>query len=351
DCPMAAISFIDKERQWFKASRGLTLDDVPQKLVFCTHTMLEDDVMVVTDAAADPRFCESPFVTGKLGIRFYAGAPIVSPGGYPVGTLCVFDRQPKTLTPQQQKALSIMSQQIARLLELRIKNKVLKSRASQLVQGEKDLFQKTLLRQEEERFTISTELHENIAQGLAATKIYLEMAGQNSADQKLLLQEGKNILSGLIEEVRQLSRSITPSTLKNFDLEALLTTLLQQFSSETGMQTELLYEGDATLPADTVLALYRIVQEQLENVRLHADASRVCVNVNAFRRIDISIRDNGVGVNTSLLQKGTGINKMLTRVEAMNGVLDINGSPRNGCLLTVSIPLPPELEPQLASAS
>lgn len=351
DCPMAAVSFFDKDRQWLKASRGLPVNELPRKFGFCDHTVLRKGVTVIPDAAADQRFRHHPLVTGKTGVRFYAGAPILSPGGYPVGTLFVMDRQPKALDAPQQKALTTVANQIARLLELRLKNRVVQSRASQLIQVEKELMQKTLHRQEEERFAISTELHENIAQGLAATKIYLEMASHPGADAQLFLQESKNLISGLIDQVKQLSKSISPSTLKEFDLEELLTVLLRQFAGETGMQTKLFYEGETALPPDAILAIYRIVQEQLENVRQHAGATEVCVNVTAFQRMDISIRDNGVGLNTSLLQKGTGMQKILTRVEALNGVVDINGSPRHGCLLTISIPMAPEQSLRLAPAS
>lgn len=104
--PIALMTLIDEDRQWFKANRGLDgVTETPRELAFCDHAIRDDQVMEVPDATRDSRFREHPMVTAEAGIRFYAGAPIAMPSGERVGTICVIDRRPGALTPQQQAAL------------------------------------------------------------------------------------------------------------------------------------------------------------------------------------------------------------------------------------------------------
>ncbi len=116
--PMGAISFVDDDRQWFKAALGMNMTETPREVAFCHHTIQQSDVMMVEDARLDSRFHDSPMVSGE-GWRFYAGMPFESPDGYSVGSLCVLDRVPRSLTPDQKNALRILAGQVNARLELR----------------------------------------------------------------------------------------------------------------------------------------------------------------------------------------------------------------------------------------
>lgn len=117
--PIALISLVDCDRQWFKAKLGLEASETPRDIGFCAHTILQSDLLIVPDATQDPRFANSPLVTGSPHIRFYAGAPLINPEGYALGSICVADRQPRTLDAQQQAALVTLARQAVTQLELR----------------------------------------------------------------------------------------------------------------------------------------------------------------------------------------------------------------------------------------
>ncbi len=120
--PMAMISLVDRDRQWFKARVGLEITETPREIAFCAHAILGTEVMIVPDAQADARFAANPLVTGDPGIRFYAGAPLLTDGGHALGSLCVLDRVPRALTDEQAEALATLSREVVARLDLRRAN-------------------------------------------------------------------------------------------------------------------------------------------------------------------------------------------------------------------------------------
>ena len=120
DAPISLITLVDSDRQWFKSKVGLSISDTPRQWSFCSHAIEEPDkVFVVTDATKDDRFKDNPLVTGNPNIRFYAGAPLVTPSGEAIGSLCVMDSKPRDLAPEKLQELQLLASQVVSMMEKR----------------------------------------------------------------------------------------------------------------------------------------------------------------------------------------------------------------------------------------
>jgi len=135
--PVALITFIDDKRQWFKSHYGVDVTETPREYAFCTHAINDpENIFVIRDAREDIRFYDNPLVCGETQVVFYAGVPLKTDDGFPLGTLCVIDHKPNMLSSSQEQSLYALSKQVIKLLELR-KNK------HQLEQALEELGEKT----------------------------------------------------------------------------------------------------------------------------------------------------------------------------------------------------------------
>jgi len=338
NCPISAITFIDEDRQWFKSKRGFDNSETPRNVSFCAHTILENKALIVKDVLKDERFYDNP-TSEELKIRFYAGVPIVSEKGFNLGAVCIIDHKPKELTVDEASVLTILSNQVSKLLELRRKNKLLLKQMEEQAKKEKVLLNKTLQKHDNEKIDISTQLHENIAQNLAATNFYLELA-KDSKSSHDLIDESKKTISTAVKQLRQLSTHIAPTTLANLSIKYLVEDQLSTFRKKHPLEIEFNFWGEEFVDNNISICVYRSIEEQLDNIIRHADANTIVVNLEVTERmVFLSVKDDGKGFRYENFSRGSGLNNVLARVESLKGHAQIRSELEEGSELTVRIPV------------
>lgn len=176
--PIALISLVDEQRQWFKSRRGMGLPETPRNISFCSHAILNKDVFEVADTIEDQRFFDNPLVLGDPHVRSYAGAPLLTEEGHAIGTLCVLDRIPRQLSKDQKSILQALARQIVRQMDLRL-----------LIARERELNQEILRQQR---------LHKGLVNSLVVAMISLStrglITGFNPAAERLLGYDADEIV-------------------------------------------------------------------------------------------------------------------------------------------------------------
>lgn len=214
--------------------------------------------------------------------------------------------------------------------------------AANNINRQRQVTEATILAQEKERAEIGRELHDNINQILTTTKMYLDMAyTEKDIAEELILKSHENI-STTIEEIRSLSKSLVPPSLGDIGLREAVREMIENMKLSQKINIKLNTSGFAKLsiPSNVKLSVFRIVQEQLNNVLKHSKATEAEIRMAlSGDNLMVTISDNGLGFDPKKRMKGIGLMNITSRAEVHNGDVDVISSPGNGCTLKISIPI------------
>jgi two-component system, sensor histidine kinase len=288
--PIALISLIDKDRQWFKSELGLGTSETPRDLAFCAHAIIDNHTLIVPDATKDARFHDNPLVTSSPDIRFYAGAPLVTKDGLGLGTLCVIDRVPRALTANQIRALEALSRQLMAHLDLRRAMIALREAESA-----------------KKKFTanVSHELRTPLTSIRGALALTLDGDPGLDEDSRDLLAAAHRSTNRLLALVNDL-----------LDLEKVGSGELSVTKADCALASVLERAADTVKPIAAAVGL--TLQIGATDVRLHGDAERlaqVVINLlaNAVRfspkggTVSVTLEPHGTHVHVMIDDQGPGV--------------------------------------------
>lgn len=296
--PISLISLIDDKRQWFKSHHGLDATETPKEYAFCGHAInTPNDVFIVQDARKDERFHDNPLVTGDPHVIFYAGVPLVSEAGLPLGTLCVIDHKPNLLSQSQISSLSALSNQVINLLELRKSKQQLERTIMELEEKNEGL----------ERFAVVA------AHDLKTPLINISSLAQLFQNQykDILDSEGLEMLEmiigssgnliGLIDGLLQYSKSesLLREGKSDIELQMLRTDLEGLFNYDH--QLKLVLKSHLTKIKAHKTALHQILINLITNAIKYHDKETVEIELGVSEsdtHFLFYVKDNGPGIET-----------------------------------------------------
>ncbi|MEO5650695.1 MAG: PAS domain S-box protein [Ginsengibacter sp.] len=210
---------------------------------------------------------------------------------------------------------------------------------NQKVQEQKTISRAIINTQEKERNYIGRELHDNVNQILAGTRLYLSMASKQNERVRELIKYPMELLDNSINEIRLLThKHATP--LRDLDLKQLIKTLLDNLEKSTPIKTSLIYNiQDKIIGDDLKINIYRIIQEQINNITKHANPTNACISIQSNDdKLNIVTKDDGKGFDVNKNREGIGLSNMINRIDSFNGEMVIESTPGKGCVIQIQIP-------------
>lgn len=340
NCPISLITLVDKDRQWFKAKKGLTDSETSRSVAFCAHTILGKDIMMVENALEDKRFHDNPLVTGEMNIRFYAGFPVVSPSGQPLGSLCVINTIPSTLNSFQHRALEILSGQVTKLLELRARNKMQRKRAEELL-AKKDETISSLLQHDGSAEALKDDVKQQLAQKMLACNLYLYRAEEDNDNRLQLLQRCRELIGEILADYRMISGTKDGETgnVPSYPVEQMLAGFVEESRphvnytisfSATGNVDETNIEGN--------LVCLRIIEKWMQILAQNSTVTELCVSIEINTGFHLVLADNGNGKELGISESGN-ISDLESQVRKYGGVVTCSRTADAKNQLEINIPL------------
>lgn len=301
--PISLVSLIDNKRQWFKSHHGVSTAETPKEFAFCAHALHDPhNVFIVEDARKDERFQGNPLVTGEPQVIFYAGVPLTSENGLPLGTLCVIDHKPKLLTQNQIRSLDALSKQVMNLFKLR-KNKLLLEKA---VMSLKEKNQEL----ESFAFMAAHDIKSPLINISSLARLFIENYGSKIDREGQIMLEfiesSSDKLRGLVDGLLAFSRS--ENLLKEqkswIDLEALTNDIADLFSYENDLKISLISSLNEIYGSR--IAIDQILINLVANAIKYNDKNSVEIEIGISKdntTYEIYVQDNGLGIAKEYQEK------------------------------------------------
>ncbi|TVQ26027.1 MAG: sensor histidine kinase [Spirochaetaceae bacterium] len=360
DTPISNISFVDADRQWFKAAVGLEDRETPRDVAFCAHTILGDELFVVEDAATDERFHDNPLVTDNPGIRFYAGMPLTTASGARIGALCAIDRTPRQLTDEQRNALAVLSRHVSTMLELRRAN-VKISEQNRRLQELSDLKSRLMA-------ILAHDLRSPMANIVSFISLLQNKAVTADEQQELLdelasmLKSTEYLLSNVIGwSSRELGEA--PFEIHDIPLESLVREILEPLEKDVVAKANTIaveIETGDTVRSDRNVLIF-IIWNLLTNANKFTRNGRITVSAQKDSELTrVCVRDTGMGIAPDRIstlfdwnsrkqavgtdgERGAGLAMLFCHdfSRKIGGQIDVESELGRGTAITLSLPHTP----------
>ena len=366
DAPIALVSLVDSDRQWFKAKVGLDVAETCRDYAFCAYAILQSEPLIVNDALTDERFDSNPLVTSDPKIRFYAGAPLKTTAGHNLGTLCVIDTKPRSMTAEQESTLGSLASLAVETLETQQKLRAAEGHASQLMR----LHRLTAPNLSSFGHELRTPLNHIIGfADLMKATLPPDTEGQVARNREYLeiIQRSGAHLLGLIDNVIRYEQAAFEGALDvtRVDANAVLAEIVQSFVGTVGAKQQSLrfvpFEGEAVVLGEPT-ALRQIAINLIGNAAKHCPTG-ASIDVRLYRdglenRLCIAVEDDGPGLPEDLRdglcrpfargrkaldggEDGFGLGLHITKrlSEAMKGSLVFEQGRRGGTSVILRLPV------------
>jgi signal transduction histidine kinase len=360
--PIALITLVDKDRQWFKAVVGADVRETPRDVSFCAYAIHSPQVLVVPDATQDERFADNPFVLQEPHVRFYAGAPLVTKDGFMLGTICAVDLCPRELNQHQIRALEVLSRQVVSQMELRLSHRRLREYAEQLqkLNTNKDRFFSSLAHDLKTPFNAIlnlTQILKEDADNLDQADIK-ELAQDIHATSEQAYKLMDNLLQWSLFETGAMRYQPAPLSLQEIAVN--VTSLLRPLASTKGVHLCIASSEDVLVYADRQM-VHSILQNLVTNaIKFTPAGGKVSISfVASDNNAVVTVADTGVGMNEAQMQRifsdgyvcpstkgtagemGTGLGLLLCRqfVEQNGGRIRVMSELNKGTTFTFTLPL------------
>jgi len=350
EVPIALVSLLDETRQWFKSNFGLEVRETPKEFAFCAHAINStDDIFVVPDSRTDSRFVNNPLVIGEPHVIFYAGVPLLSDDNLPLGTLCIIDNKPRSISQHEVHSLKLLANQVMLLLKHRKHQKELAESIVNLSKKNKDL--------EQFAYVIAHDLKSPLINISSVSKFLTENYGpdldEDGKTMMSLIQSSSDKLNDYIDDILKYykNENAIQEEISSINLKEFYSQIFEVFNHDRSVKFNLKTSLEQINSNSSIL--FQIMINLISNAIRYNDKNNVAIEIGTFENskfYEFYLEDNGPGIPKQLQEKvfelfmvgqkfdkygkkgnGIGLANVKKLVEHLGGSIALENGKENGC--------------------